>query len=383
MTENMSKAGRAISDFVKKVDMALILLCVGFSAFGVAVIFSATHNISGRYAVVQCLGIGIGVIAMILVSLIDYEVLLKLWKVYVPICVLLMVLTYVWGYAPPGTDNKAWLQLPGGLLLQPSELLKLAFIYTLSLHIQTLGDRIKAPKGVLGLIAHAAVPIGLVLLQRDWGSMIIFVFIFLFITFSAGVQLRYFAIAFGAAAVSIPLLWTYVLKTYQKKRILAVYFPELDPDYDYIYQQIMGKYSIGSGGFFGTGWLKGPRTQASLVPEQRNDFIIAALGEEFGFLGCLLVMIILFAILMRILNAARMSRDVSGKCICVGVFAIILTQTIINVGMTLALVPVIGVTLPFFSSGGTSVMVSFISIGMVLGVYNRRERYVFFNKVIR
>ena len=379
----MNKAGRGISEFVKKVDIALILLCVGLSAFGVAVIFSATHNSSNRHAIVQCLGIGIGVITMILVSLIDYEVLLKLWKVFVPICVLLMVLTYVWGYAPTGTDNKAWLELPGGLLLQPSELLKLAFIYTLSLHIQTIGEKIKTPKGVLGLVVHAAIPIGLVLLQRDWGSMMIFIFIFVFITFSAGVQLRYFAMAFGAAAVSMPLLWTYVLKTYQKKRILAVYFPELDPDYDYIYQQIMGKLSIGSGGFFGTGFLNGPRTQASLVPEQRNDFIIAALGEEFGFLGCLIVMIILFAILMRILNAAKMSRDIAGKCICVGVFAIILTQTIINVGMTLSLVPVIGVTLPFFSSGGTSVMVSFISMGMVLGVYNRRERYVFFDKVIR
>jgi len=379
----LSKIGGSISEFVKKVDMALILLCVGFSAFGVAVIYSATHNISTRHAVVQCLGILIGIAAMILVSVIDYEALLKLWKVYVPICVLLMVLTYIWGYAPSGTNNKAWLELPGGLLLQPSELLKLAFIYTLSLHIQTLGDKIKTVKGVLSLAVHAAVPIGLVLLQRDWGSMMIFVFIFLFITFSAGVQLRYFAIALGAAAVSLPLLWNFVLKTYQKKRILAVYFPELDPDYDYIYQQVMGKLSIGSGGFFGTGWLKGPRTQASLVPEQRNDFIMAALGEEFGFFGCLIVMIILFAILMRILNAAKTSRDISGKCICVGVFAIILTQTVINVGMTLSLVPVIGVTLPFFSSGGTSVMVSFISVGMVLGVYNRRERYVFFDKVIR
>lgn len=363
--------------------MALVLLCVGLAAFGVAVIYSATHNNSNRHAVVQCLGIGIGLIAMILVSLIDYEVLLKLWKVFVPICVLLMAMTYIWGYAPAGTDNRAWLELPGGLLLQPSELLKLAFIYTLSLHIQTLGDKLKTVKGVLGLVAHAAVPIGLVLLQRDWGSMMIFVFIFLFIAFSAGVQLRYFVVAFGAAAVSVPLFWTYVLKTYQKKRILAVYFPELDPDYDYIYQQIMGKLSIGSGGFFGKGWLNGPRTQASIVPEQRNDFIIAALGEEFGFLGCLIVMILVFAILMRILNAARMSRDVSGKCVCVGVFAIIFAQTVINVGMTLSLVPVIGVTLPFFSSGGTSVMVSFISIGMVLGVYNRRERYVFFDKVIR
>jgi len=379
----LSKTGRGISEFVKKMDIALILLCVGLSAFGVAVIFSATHNSSNRHAIVQCLGIGIGVIAMIFISLIDYEALLKLWKVFVPVCVLLMVLTYIWGYAPAGTDNKAWLQLPGGLLLQPSELLKLAFIYTLSLHIQIIGEKIKTAKGVLGLVVHAAIPIGLVLLQRDWGSMIIFVFIFLLITFSAGVQLRYFAMAFGAATVSIPLLWAYVLKTYQKKRILAVYFPELDPDYDYIYQQVMGKLSIGSGGFFGTGWLNGPRTQASLVPEQRNDFIIAALGEEFGFLGCLIVMIILFAILMRILNAAKTSRDIAGKCICVGVFAIVLTQTIINVGMTLSLVPVIGVTLPFFSSGGTSVMVSFISMGMVLGVYNRRERYVFFDKVIR
>lgn len=379
----MKRIVRAAAAYLKKTDKLLIILCLALSSFGVAVIYSATRGVSSRSAAVQALGIGIGLVLMTAVSAFDPEVLFKLWKIYVPVCLLLMVLTYFFGYTPPGTDNKAWLRLPGGLLLQPSELLKLAFILTLSLHIQKLGEQVRTFKGVLGLIAHGAVPIVLVLLQRDWGNMLVFVFIFLFVCFAGGVQLRYFAAAFGAAAVAVPLLFFFVLKDYQKRRILAVYFPEIGRDFDFIYQQLMGKLSIGSGGFFGKGWLRGPRTGAAVVPEQRNDFILAALGEEFGFLGCFLVMLALLAILLRILYCSCRARDTAGKCVCVGVFAIILTQTLMNAGMALSLLPVIGVTLPFFSSGGTSVMVSFISIGIVLSAYNGREWHPYTNRIIR
>lgn len=379
----MKKIVKAVKEYFSKADIVLILLCLALSGFGMMVIYSTTHNTSTRHVMVQGLGVVIGLVAMVIVSCFDSDTLLRLWKLYVPVCVILMVLTYFVGYTPAGTDNQAWLKLPGGLLLQPSELLKLAFIFTLSLHIERLGDGVKTFKGVLSLAVHGAVPIGLVLLQKDWGSMLVFVFIFLFICFVGGVQLRYFLMLFGAGAVAVPLLWAYVLKGYQKKRILAVYFPSLDPDYDYIYQQTMGKLSIGSGGLLGRGWLQGPRTQSSIVPEQRNDFIIAALGEEFGLIGCLIVLVLLAAILIRICLCVKSARTIGGSCICTGVFAIIFTQTVINLGMALSLLPVIGVGLPFFSAGGTSIVMSFISIGMVLSVYNGRERYTFFNKVIR
>lgn len=376
----MKKVFKGVSSYLRKTDLVLVLLCLVLAGFGMMVIYSTTHNSSNRHVIVQAMGLCIGLFCMIIVSLIDSDILLRLWKLYAPFCVLLMVLTYFIGYTPPGTDNKAWLQLPGGLLLQPSELLKLAFIFTLALHIRKLGEDVKTFKGVCGLVLHGAVPIVLVLIQRDWGSMLVFVFIFVFVCFAGGVRLRYFAAAFGILAVAAPLVWTYVLKDYQKKRILAVYFPELDSGYDYIYQQAMGKLSIGSGGLFGKGWLSGPRTQASIVPEQRNDFIIAALGEEFGLFGCFIVLLLLTLIMVRICRCAKKASDIAGSCICMGVFAIIFSQSVINIGMALGLLPVIGIGLPFFSAGGTSIVMSCLSIGMVLSVYNGRESSSLFDR---
>ncbi len=378
----MGRFRQTLARYAARIDWILVLLCVALSGFGMAVIYSATRVSSGRAPIMQALGICLGLVLMFTVSCFDADNLMALWKIYVPVCLLLMVLTFFFGYTPAGTDNKAWLYI-GGVSLQPSELLKLAFILTLSNHIGRLGDRIRTFKGVLSLVVHAAIPIGLVLLQKDWGTMLIFVFIFLTICFVGGVQLRYFAIAAGVVAAAVPPVWIYLLKGYQKKRILAVYFPELDPDYDYIYQQWMGKISIGSGELTGRGWMQGPRTQAGIVPEQRNDFILSVLGEEFGFLGCALVLALLFTILMFILRAALRAPDVRGKCVCMGVFAVIAGQALVNIGMVLSLLPVIGVGLPFFSSGGTSVMMSFIGIGMVQSVYAGRKRYTFFNRVIR
>jgi len=370
--------------FVQSLDLWLIVLCVGLAAFGLMIIFSATHNTSLRYTVVQGAGIAMGVCAMVAVSLFDYRTLASLWKIYMPFAVLLMVLTFFFGITPQGTDNKAWLEIPFvGVTIQPSELLKLAYIFTFSKHIERLGKNIETFKGVLSLAAHALAVTGMVVVQQDWGSAMVFVFITLTMMFVGGVQLRYFAILLGGVAAAVPLLWTVILKGYQKMRILSVYFPELDTTGDWVYQQKQGKISIGSGGLWGRGWLEGPRTQSVKVPAQHNDFILSALGEEFGFIGCFAVLLVLALILLRIMHAANTSSDVMGRCICMGVFGIILFQTIINVGMVLSLLPVVGVTLPFFSSGGTSVVVSFLSIGMVLSVYRTRERYVFGKMLVR
>lgn len=371
------KAGK-IRNFIFSLDLWLVLACVVLAGFGLMVIFSATHNTSSRYAIVQAAGICIGFVAMIVVSLFDYRTLTSLWKIYMPIAVLLMILTFFFGITPAGTDNKAWLEIPLiGVTIQPSELLKLAYIFTFSKHISLLGRNIATFKGVITLAAHALAVTSMVILQQDWGSAMVFVFITLVMMFVGGVQLRYFAILGGGVVAMIPILWNFILKGYQKMRILSVYFPELDTTGDWTYQQVQGKISIGSGGLWGRGWLNGPRTQSVKVPAQHNDFILSALGEEFGFIGCLAVLLLLMLVLMRILNAAGTSKDVLGRCICMGVFGIILFQTVINVGMVLSLLPVVGVTLPFFSSGGTSVVVSFLSMGMVLSVYRTRERYVF------
>lgn len=375
----IKKITGAIKWYFSTKDKQLILLSLVSSVYAVFLIYSATHNNSLRNTLIQIAGIGIGVVMMFIISSIDYETLASLWKIYVPAIILLFILTFFIGYTPPGSDNKAWILLPFGASLQPSELLKLAFIMTFAKHLAYLGDGVKTVRGLLSLVVHAMIPVGMVVAQGDDGSALVFIFIFIVMSFAGGVRLRYFAGAGLAAAIATPLIWFYVLSNYQRKRILAVFWPELDPT-GTAYQQIQGKISIGSGQLWGRGWLQGPRTQAGRVPEQHNDFIMATAGEEFGFIGAVLILVLLFYILIRIIHAARVSRDQLGSMICMGVFATLAFQTFINLGMALSLFPVVGVTLPFFSSGGTSVMTSFMSIGLVLSVYMRQERYMFWNK---
>ena len=183
-----------------------------------------------------------------------------------------------------------------------------------------------------------------------------------------GVKLRYFAILGGIAAAGLPFVWRYVMNDAQKNRLLSLFDAENTAMADYAYQQYQGRLSLASGGLFGTGWLNGKRVASAVVPEQENDFILTVAGEELGFIGCLTIIALLFAIMLIIILNSKKATTNEGSLICAGAFAVIAAQAVLNLGMVLGLLPVIGVTLPFFSAGGSSLISTFICIGLVQSV---------------
>ena len=221
---------------------------------------------------------------------------------------------------------------------------------------------------------HALVPVMLCHLQGDDGAGIVFFAMFIFMSLSAGIQLRYFAILGGIVLIAAPILWKFVLSDYQKKRFTAVSNLENEAvQLDEGYQQYQGRISIGSGGLTGEGLFNGSRVASQSVTFQQSDFIFSVAGEELGFVGCVLIIVLLLLLMIKVLHVAHSSRDDLGKYICYGFFGMIALQSVSNIGMCLAILPVMGVTLPFFSAGGSSAACLYLGFGLVQSVYMRRK----------
>ena len=224
---------------------------------------------------------------------------------------------------------------------------------------------LKKLTGVVTLTLHAAVPIVLIHFQGDDGAALVFALMFLIISFAAGVQLRYFIILFAAIILSIPLMWSFILNEDQKNRLTVLFGADDSALQTYGWQQYQGKLSIASGGIYGKGLFKGPRVEKELVPYQENDFIFTVAGEELGFAGCAAIILLFALILFRLIIISSRISDNAGKSICAGFFALVGAQAMINAGMVLGIFPVIGVALPFFSSGGSAAVSMFLGVGLV------------------
>ncbi len=376
----MKRVLYAIWDYIKSIDKLLLSFCFAASGLSLVLLYSIIHNgflSSYKLLNIQCVAMLLGVAAAIVVSVFDYRTLAKLWVIYVPLSVLLVLLTFTpLGIQRPGTDDKAWLSLFGVTTFQPSELLKLAFIFTFALHLQHVRDQINHPKNVLLLCLHGAAPTLLIMLQGDFGSALVFLFIFIVMLFTAGISWKYVLTGVGVGAVGAPLVWYFVLPDYLQNRILIAFHPELDP-MNTGFHQLQGRTALGSGQIFGRGLFS---DNLFVPPEVYNDFIFSYIGQTLGFVGCMAVLLLLLLICLKFLLTSRMSRDPLGCYLCAGVFAIFVFQTIINIGMVLCLLPVIGVTLPLISSGGTSVVTSYLAIGIVLSVYRYNKKKPMFEQ---
>ena len=371
----MGRLWGKIADYIRETDKILFLLCITASLYGAAMVFSATrYTGSPRAFLVQLVALAVGVVAAVVMSVfLEYNTIVKWWPVAAGIALVLVGLTFFIGYAPAGTDDKAWIKLPLGLSFQPSELLKIAFIITFAKHVSVIEDRVNAPLNLLALCLHGAFPVLLIHLQGDDGTALVLAIIFLAMMFAAGVRLRYFAIAGVLAALAAPLLWLVVLNEDQRNRFTILFNPELDR-YGAGWQQWRARVAMANGGFAGQGYLQGDFVQNNRVPEGHNDFIFASIGEELGMLGLLAVVLLLIAIGVRLLLIAHRAKDKQGVILCAGLFGMLGAQMILNIGMCVSLLPVIGITLPFFSAGGTSLVSTFLGMGLALNVYMHRDR---------
>ena len=371
----MSAVVKNIKKFFINTDKLLWLFTIIATVYSTMLINSMQRASEYNYISSQLLAIVLGYVIVIVLTIVDYNHILNLWWLLAGLSLILMSLVFFFGINVTGTDDTAWISLPGGLSFQPSELVKIFYIVTLTRHLQLLRERERLHSlwGVISLVIHTAIPVGIIHIQGDDGTVLVFLFVFLIMAFVGGIQLRYFLIMFLLLAAGIPIVWNYVLNDEHKSRMSAIFDLDGNALTNYGWQQYQGKVSVASGGLSGTGLGSGARVASGIVPEQENDFILTVAGEELGFIGCVLLLTILLLIVIKIMINAFSARDYCGKMICIGVFAMIATQTVINVGMVLGLLPVIGITLPFFSSGGTSLLSMLMGIGLVHSVYYHRN----------
>ena len=390
--------GKLIKEYSRATDWVYLALCVGCSVLSVLTLISiGTYNLGGfdtdmgsitglggyRGALVQAIASLLGVVCAILLSCIDYRAMVDAWPFHVAGAWGLVALTFLkvnlgpisLGYAPGSTDNYSWIRV-GPLSLQPTELAKISFILTFAMHLDMVKNEINEPK--TKLLAHMAVPVLLVHNQGDDGTAIVFACIGCMMMFVAGLSWRYIAGAvcagITALAVAVGFFPDKIFKNYQYQRIMALFHMD-DPAYaDITLQQNKGLISIGAGRIFGRGMFN---EYHNYVPKAENDFIFSYIAESIGFVGCVLVLGALFAIAIKTLTTGLRSQDKLGTYICTGVFAAMAWQVIINLGMNLAVLPVIGVTLPFFSGGGTSALMMYLCVGLVLSVYMHNKKSLF------
>ena len=357
-------------------DFGLLFAVTLCAVIGVLLIYSISRNnvlenVDADDWHTQLVAMLIGIGLALFISLFDYAKLVKLWFIYAPLALGVTGLTFTsLGIQREGADDRAWLDL-GFIQFQPSEILKLAFILTFAYHLSKDEENMNKPLHMLLLVIHGLVPIGIVGLQGDYGTAIIFAFIFAIMIITARISWKYLLIAPFLVAGATAAMWFFMLGDFHKQRILVLFNPGSNPDIEY--QQDWGLTALQSGGVFGKG-LFGKTEDYVSVPEIHNDFIFTYAGQVFGFVGAVGLIIILMYICLKIFADSRIARDRLGCFICMGAFALMLSHCIMNIGMVLKVMPVIGVPLPFLSAGGTAMVSRYAIIGLVLSVYSHRAR---------
>ena len=368
---------KELRHFFRKGDMVLLVLCLVTSAFGCLMIASTTnHTGTLRYVYVQAGAIAIGILVYIFISCLDIDFFSehRIWLVaFNSILILLLI--------PFGTDyesgNRSWLDFPFlPVAIQPAELCKITFVLIMASVMASHQNRISSFFSVPHMLLHLALVAGLNwLISGDLGVSMIFVFIFAGMALTGGVKWYWFAAAGGILGVAGPVAWTQFLTQRQRNRILVLFNPDIDQlGMNERYHILRSQLSLNGGGLLGQGLFNGNRTQTGALFAQHTDFIFSAIGEELGFMGCLLVMIMLLAIIGRCIYVGTKSQDYMRRMLCFGVAAALIFQTLVNVGMCIGVVPIIGLTLPFISYGGSSIVSLFAMLGFISGVHARPEK---------
>lgn len=382
----MRRVFQTIREFFQKGDMILLLLCGVTTAFGCLIIASATNTMgSARYLIMQILGTLIGMGLYAIISSVDTEFFSEHRMALVVFNTLLLLLLIPFG-TDNGTGNKSWLDLPLiPFYIQPAEICKITYILIMASVMSSHQNRVSNYKSVFHMVFHLVLLVGVnMVLSRDAGVSLIFVFIFIGMAFAGGVHLGWFLLAIGLVAVAAPIAWEYVIDNHQKLRLEALWNPDgVDPlRTGVLYQTNQGLRSLTGGGLMGQGLFQGNRTQTpDALFAQHTDFVLCAIGEEMGFMGCVLVLVMLLAIVARCIYVGIRSQDYMRRLVCFGAASALIFQIVSNVGMCIGLTPVIGLTLPFISYGGSSIVSLYAMLGLVSGVYARpastsQERYI-------
>ena len=365
--------------------MVLLLLALVTSAFGCVVLASATSaekfGSNTKYIIIQLAATAMGVLMYAIMSSIDVDTMSEYRTLLVGFnCFLLLLLI------PFGTDNntgnRSWIDIGLPINIQPAEICKITYIVIMASVMNSHQNRISHPVSIFHMVYHLMILFGLnMVLSKDAGVSLIFVFIFIGMAFGGGVNLLWFGLAFGLIGVGFPIIWPY-LGTHQQNRIRILFDETVDPlGINERYHYKINLQSLTGGGLTGQGLFNGNRTQGGNLFAQHTDYVFSSIGEELGFFGCVLVMILEFAIIARCIWVGIRCQDYQRRLICFGAASALIFQIMINIGMCIGVMPVIGLTLPLISYGGSSIVTIYAMLGLVSGSFARpqsmsHERYI-------
>jgi rod shape determining protein RodA len=365
-----------LTEFYRRGDLLLLFLCVVTTVFGIVVIASATrYSGSNRYVIVQSAALLLGILLYVAVSLLDIEILAEHRELLLAFNLVFMSTLLVWG-VEGNTGNNAWLDLP--LLpvnIQPAEICKLTFIIALAKTMSNNRSKLSSVKSVASVTFQTLFMMGLiVVISRDAGSAIVFMFIFLVVAYVGGIRAGWFLIGMAAAAALFPIAWKYFIRSDQKDRIMMFFDPSIDPNGKGVrWDTNRSVAMLSGGGISGQGLFRGTMLQNHAIAAQHTDFIFSAIGEELGILGCLFTLLLLTAIVARCIHVGIKTPNYMNRLICVGISAMLIFQILINVGMCIGVAPVVGLTLPFVSYGGSSIVTLYLAMGLVSSIHMRPD----------
>lgn len=363
--------------FFRNIDFWMIFATLALVGIGILVIGSATHintPSDDRYWYVQRQGFfALMNFLLILVMLkFDYRVLGPLGNMLYGINLLLLVAVMFVGQSALGAQR--WIQL-GPITLQPSEFAKLIMIISLAHLLDARKERMQSVWDLLPVAAFVVAPFLLVLKQPDLGTSLVFVAILLGMVFVAGIDGKLLLKILGAGVACLPAFW-FFLKDYQKSRLTVFLDPNVDP-LGAGYHIIQSKIAIGSGQLFGKGLFNGTQSQLNFLPENHTDFIFAVVGEELGFVGSVIILLLYMLLLYRGIQTAKNARDKFGTLLAAGITSMLAFHLLVNVGMTMGIMPVTGIPLPFMSYGVSALTTNLVSIGILLNIQSRRQKLMF------
>lgn len=364
---------------LKNTEWAILVCAIALTAIGMLALYTVSYNTEFSELKKQAIWLGISLVALFIVAILDYEVIAKvspLW--YGFFCILLVGVLFT----TPVNGARSWFDL-GSFTFQPAEFTKVFLILVLAYVISKIQEngmhKINKIGWLFVVLLLAALPIGLVIKEPDNGTAMSYIIAVLCILFTAGIDKKYIIAVVILTAIAIPLVYNYVLPDYAKTRINVFLNPELDPR-GAGYNIIQSKLAVGAGELLGMGLLQGNQTQLGYLHPKTTDFIFAAIGEELGFIMTALIVILYVFLITKAIYVAKTSHDNLGSYIAIGIAGIFFFHMAENIGMTIGLLPITGIPLPFISYGGSSLITSFVCIGLLLNISSKRQKTIFINK---
>ena len=361
---------------LKNMEWWIVIWGIALCIIGLIALFSATSETNYNEFTKQIIWIAISIVTMFVTMMIDYSLLVKISPVLYAVSIILLIAVL---FTEPINGATSWFAI-GDFAFQPSEFAKIAIILFIAFTMSKIQERgkeeINKPLKLLIILAIIAIPLLLIVIQPDYGTAAAYIVALILMLFTAGISKKYIIVTALLIAIIAPIMYIYVLPNHAKTRIEIFLNPESDPR-GAGYNIIQSKLAIGSGKLIGMGILNGNQTQLGYLYPKTTDFIFAVIGEEMGFIVSSIVIILYVLIVTKIIYIAKTAKDDEGSYIAIGVAGIFLFHMLENIGMTMGLLPITGVPLLFVSYGGSSMINSFICLGILLNISGKRQKTIF------